>query len=78
MPHTFRSTAAVAAGLAAGLAAATGIQAAGSGTEHKPAIAQESDAEEQWEVVPGAEHLKQLKSAKARWLSCGGTSTLKK
>ena len=73
--RTFRSKAAA----AVGLPAASGSQTAQTGTEPKPATAcEESDAEEQWEVVPGAEHLKQLKDAKARWLSCGGTCTVKR
>ena len=64
--RTFRSKAAA----AVGLPAASGSQTAQTGAEPKPATASEqSDVEEQWEVVPGAEHLKQLKDAKARLLS---------
>ena len=75
MAPNFRSTSAA----AASLAAANGTQAAQTGAEPKPASASEGgNGEGQWEVVPGAEHLEQLKDAKARWLSRGATSTVKK
>ena len=75
MAPNFRSTSAA----AASLAAANGTQAAQTGAEPKPASASEGgNGEGQWEVVPGAEHLEQLKDAKARWLSRGATSTIKK
>ena len=60
---------------AADHAAASGTQAA----QPKPATApEESDGEGQWEVVPGAQHLKQLKDVKARWLANGATCTVKR
>ena len=74
-PHKLSSTAAA----AAEHAAAGGTQVARMSPEPEPATASEgSDAEEEWEVVTGAEHLKQPKNAKAQWLASGATCTVKR
>ena len=73
--HKLSSTSAA----AADHAAASGTQLAQTSPEPKPATASEgSDDEGHWEVVPGAEHLKQLKDAKARRLASGATCTIRR
>lgn len=78
LPTTDYTASSPAAAAADGTAAG-GTQAAQTVREPKLATASErSDAEGRWEVVPGAEHLKQLKDAKARWLASGATCTVKR
>ena len=73
--HKFSGTAAA----AADHAAAGGTQVAQTGAEPKPATASEgSNGEVQWEVVPGAAHLEQLKDATAQRLATGATCTVKR